>query len=162
MRFRSVVLGVAAALAACGAPPQRPTPATPAAPAGFVVPTIVSNGRIDIAIRTRYVVGSSAIIPITVSATRGQIAGPVAARILASGINEPHRPAEVLVRTLAVTAITVSGGQRGSTTVAWDGRDEHGDPVPADAYSLLLDFENRDGAAVTTAHAGATLQWDAP
>ena len=47
-------------------------------------------GAVDITIATSYPLGRTATIPVTVSATRGTVAGPVTARVLASGIGDAN------------------------------------------------------------------------
>ena len=150
-------------IVSCG--PQLP-PAQRAIPpdqsTSFVIPTVLANGRVEVAIRTGYVIGTSAAIPVVVIASRGAVTGPVTARIVASGIGERGLPSEVLVATLAVTPVSAKAGQAMSTSVSWNGRDDKNDLVTADAYSLLMDFRLEDGSVTTTATAGATLQWNAP
>ena len=129
--------------------------------ATFVIPTTLGvNGRVEVTVRTRYVIGVSSTIPVRIIATRGTITGPITARILASGIGERGSVSEVVVTTLAVTPALVNAGQSLSTAVTWDGRDAKGELVPADAYSLRMDFRLEDGTAITNATAGVTLQWD--
>lgn len=150
-------------LVTCG--PQLPAPgaAIPTGPpTSFVIPTVLSNGRVEIAIRTAYAIGTSATIPVRVIAGRGTVTGPTAARILASGIGGGGRPSEALVATLKVAPVAARAGQTLATSVSWDGRDDKGVLVPPDAYSLLLDFRIDDGSLATTANAGATLQWNVP
>ncbi len=154
-----LAVAIGGLVAGC-APPLAPVTVTPSQAVTFVIPTALSNGRIDVTIRPSFVIGSSAMISMRIGATRGTIIGPVAARILASGIGERGSAAEVLVATLAVTPVTVRAGQSLSTTVTWDGRDAKGELVPADAYSLRMDFRVEDGTVITNATAGATLQWD--
>lgn len=125
--------------------------------AGFVIPGELPNGRAEITVAPSYPVGTALVIPITIAVTRGGITGPMSARIVASGINEGGAPAEVLVRELAVTPLTVTSG-RGSTQVAWDTRDRTGALVPADAYSLVLEFQSDDGGTTRTTQVGATLE----
>jgi len=141
--------------AACVAAPVSTRAST--APISFVIPTSLTNGRVEVTVAAAYPIGAALAIPVAVVVTRGTISGPVTARIMASGINERGLPAEVLVRELAATPVTVSAG-RGSTVIAWDARDLKGAPVPADAYSLVLEFRSTDGGATTTARAGATLE----
>ena len=150
-----IVLGFA--LAGCGPQPLPRTTAT--ASTSLVIPTVLPNGRIEVTVRTMYTVGTSATIPVRISATRGSITGPVAARIMASGIGGGSQPSEVLVSALPVTPVSASSGQVLSTTVAWDGRDDKGALVPLDDYTLVLDFTVRDGSVTNTATAAATLQW---
>ena len=149
-------------VASCG-PQLRPASRTiaPGQPASFVIPTVLPNGRVEVTIRTGYVIGTTATIPVVVSAIRGVVTGPVSARIVASGIGERGRPSELLVTTLGVRSVSAKAGQTMSTSVAWDGRDYKNELVTADAYSLLMDFRLEDGTVTTTATAGATLQWNA-
>lgn len=160
--MRACVALVIAVLAAGCTPPPPPASIAPSQALTFVIPTALANGRVDVTIRTSFVIGSSAMIPIRITATRGTITGPLAARILASGIGERGSVSEALVVTLVVTAVTVRAGQTLSTAVIWDGRDAKGQLVPADAYSLRMDFRLEDGTVITNATAGATLQWDLP
>ena len=149
---------VAGSCATAPAPPPTRRPST-----AFVIPADLPNGRAELTIAPSYPIGRPLAIPITVIVTRGTITGPVAARIMASGINEGGSPAEVLVRELAVTPVTVASG-RGSTFVAWDTKDRKGVLVPADAYSLVLEFRSDDGGTTGTSgtsrttRAGATLE----
>ncbi|MHB8631657.1 MAG: hypothetical protein ACYC9W_06995 [Candidatus Limnocylindria bacterium] len=121
----------------------------------FVIPTQLPNGRVEITIATSYARGAVATIPVAIVATRGTIVGPIAARVLASGIGTP---AEVLVRELAVAPITVVAAARGSTTLSWDTRDANGVIVPADAYSLVLEIRTEDGGPPRTVAATVTLE----
>lgn len=155
--WRSVsALALAFLFTACAPRPviidRTPTPEV------IVVPTELPNGRVEIALRRSYALGTGARVDVTVIATRGTISGPVEARIMASGINEGGAPAEVLVRRLGVTAVTVAAGRSVTATVTWDGKDELGVRVPADAYVLLLEFESNDGGTARRARAAATLQ----
>ena len=150
---------VAGSCATAPAPTRKPSTA-------FVIPTELPNGRAEITVAPSYPIGTSLAIPIGIVVTRGAITGPVAARIMASGINEGGSPAEVLVRELTVTPVTVTTG-RGSTFVTWDTKDLKGVLVPADAYSLVLEFQSVDGGTTGTSgtsgtsgttRAGATLE----
>lgn len=138
-----------------------PRPATferTATPAVIVIPTELPNGRIEIALQPRYALGGPARIDIAIHATRGTITGPTEARVMASGINEAGSPAEVLVRRLDARPATTTAGRRATVSVTWDGEDEFGMRVPADAYVLLLEFESDDGGNARTFRATATLQ----
>jgi len=66
-------------------------------------------------------------------------------------------PAEVLVRRLDATAVTATVDRRATTSVTWNGEDQFGVRVPADAYVLLLEFESKDGET-RIIRATATLQ----
>lgn len=141
---------------------SRATPSAPSLGSSIVVPTTFPNGRVEITVESAYTLGVVATFPVAVGVTRGTITGPVAARVMASGINEGGLPSEVLVRTLAVSPVTVSAGQRRTTSVSWDGRDEQGILVPADAYSLVLELRVVDGGAPRSTTAGATVQMNEP
>jgi hypothetical protein len=95
---------------------------------------------------------------VTISVTRGSISGPVAAYVYASGIGEGGRPSEVQVRSLATSGVTVAAGQRRTTTLSWDGRDDRGMIVPSDAYVIIVEVSVEDGGAARTVRAAATLQ----
>ena len=154
-RTLAVALATLLAAGSCATAPTpiaaRPTTLT------FTIPNELPNGRADLTIARSYPIGAALTIPITVVVTRGTITGPVTARIMASGINEGGAPAEVLVRELAVAPVTVTTG-RGSTSVAWDTKDRNGMLVPADAYSLVLEFRSEDGGTLKITRAGATLE----
>ena len=156
-KARAVAIALATLLVAGScATASPPTPATKASTA-FVIPAELPNGRVEITIVASYRIGTPLAIPVTVVVTRGTITGPVTARIMASGINEGGSPAEVLVRELAVAPVTVTTG-RGSTFVAWDTKDQKGVLVPADSYSLVLEFRSADGGALAVTRAGATVE----
>ena len=123
-----------------------------------IVPTELPNGRVEVALRPRYVLGAGTRVDVTIVVTRGTITGPLDARVMASGINEGGAPAEVLVRHLDTTPATITAGRRATSTVTWNGEDEFGTRVPADAYVLLLEFESKDGDATRVVRAAATLQ----
>jgi hypothetical protein len=150
-------LAIALVVSACA--PQGPgtTPRT-ATPTVIVVPTELPNGRIEIALRPTYVLGAGTRVDVTIIATRGSITGPTLARVMASGINEGGSPAEVLVRRLDAPVATIDAGKRATATLTWNGEDEFGMRVPADAYVLLLEFESHDGESTRTVRATATLQ----
>jgi hypothetical protein len=148
---------VALIVAACA--PQGPAVAPrTATPSVIVVPTELPNGRVEIAIQPTYVLGEPTRIDVSVVATQGTVTGPTEARVSASGVNETGAPAEVLVRRLDTSAVTVTAGGRATTSLMWDGDDEFGVRVTADAYVLLLEFESNDGESTRTVRATATLQ----
>ena len=142
--------------------PTTVSPSTGTPSDGFVLTTTVPNGRIELMLHPAYTLASGATVPVTVVATRGSIVGPIATKILASGINEGGAPAELVVRDLTTDAVTATPGAPQTTRVSWDGRDAQGRLVPADAYSLRLDFRVDDDGAVRSATATATLQMNAP
>jgi flagellar hook assembly protein FlgD len=152
---RALALGLALLLACASPPPPqggRPTTGV------FVIPNELPNGRVEITVAATYAIGRTATIPVSIVTTRGMLTGPLTARIMASGINEAHKPAEVLVRELVAVPIAVGANARGSTTLTWDTRDAKGDVVPADAYSLVLEVRSDDGGASRVLTAGATLE----
>jgi hypothetical protein len=149
---------LALALIVVGCAPRPITLERTATPAVIVVPTELPNGRVEIALQPKYALGAPARIDIAIVATRGTITGPTEARVMASGINEGSSPAEVLVRRLDAKAATATAGNRVMAAVVWDGADEFGVRVPADAYVLLLEFESNDGGTTRTLRATATLQ----
>jgi hypothetical protein len=151
------VLALALLIVRCAAPPSVTVQRTPT-PAVIVIPTELPNGRVEIAIQPTYVLGAPTRVDVTVVATQGTITGPTDARVMASGINELGSPSEVLVRRLDVKAAAVTAGRRATTSLTWDGDDELGVRVPADAYVLLLEFESNDGGSTHTVRATATLQ----
>ncbi len=156
-KARAVAIALATLLVA-GSCAIAPPPTPPArASTAFVIRAELPNGRVEMTIVASYPIGTPLAIPVTVIVTRGTITGPVTARIMASGINEGGLPAEVLVRELAVAPVTITSG-RGSTVVAWDTSDLKGALVPADAYSLVLEFRSDDGGTRNVTRAGATLE----
>jgi hypothetical protein len=160
---QAAALAAAALLATTVCSGSSRTPISPSITAAvFVVSTTVSNGRVELALMPAYKLGSTATIPVTIIATRGSITGPIVAKVLASGVNEGGAPAELVVRTLAPRIVTARPGATQTIDVSWDGNDEKGALVPADAYSLRLDFRIDDGAAPHDATATATLQMNAP
>lgn len=150
----ALALAVVVVVTAACTPAARPAGGS-AAP--FVLRSDFPNGRIEITVAPSYARGSVATIPVTIIVTRGTIVGPTAAKVLASGINEAGKPAEVLVRALIVTEQTTAVG-RATTTLTWDTRDAQGALVPADAYSLVLDFRSDTNGTVLAQTATATLE----
>jgi len=149
-------LAIALVIVACG---SRPVVVDRTATPGIVVvPTELPNGRVEIAVRPSYVLGAGTQVSVTIVATRGTITGPTEARVMASGINEGGAPAEVLVRRLDAKAETVKAGGRATATLTWNGEDEFGVRVPADAYVLLVEVESDDGTGTRKVRAAATLQ----
>ncbi|HUG06632.1 MAG TPA: hypothetical protein VMQ78_08835 [Candidatus Limnocylindria bacterium] len=143
-------------MGACGPRPvaieRTPTPGV------IVVPTVLPNGHVEIAVQPHYVLGASARIDVAIITTRGTITGPLEARVMATGMGEGGAPSEVLVRRLVVTTARITAGGRATTSMTWNGEDESGARVPADAYVLVLDFESDDSGTTRTVGATATLQ----
>ena len=160
-KARALAIALATLLVAGSCATAAPPTPTAKASTAFVIPAELPNGRVEITIVASYPIGTPLAIPITVVVTRGTITGPVTARIMASGINEGGLPAEVLVRELIATPVTVTTGRR-SMVVAWDTKDLKGVLVPADAYSLVLEFRSEDGGTRTVTRAGATVELRTP
>lgn len=154
----AAALALTAVLAACtAATPTTPRPAATRIATTFTVPTELPNGRVELTVNASYPVGTALTVPVALVATRGAVIGPLSARIMASGINEGGRPAEVLVRELAVSPLTVRGGRQ-TASLAWDTRDAHGVIVPADAYTVVITVQVEDGATSEVRSAAATLE----
>jgi hypothetical protein len=147
---------VALVIAACA--PRPLTTQRSATPAVVVLPTELPNGRVELALQPSYILGAPMRVYVAIVATSGTITGPTDARVMASGINEGGSPAEILVRRLDAHTATASAGRPATTSVTWDGEDEFGVRVPAEAYVLLLEFESKDGESTRTIRATATLQ----
>ena len=153
------VSATAVALVIAGCAPQGPvTTLRTATPSVIVVPTELPNGRIEIRVQPTYVLGAPTRIDVSIVATQGTVIGPTEARVTAGGVNEAGALTEVLVRRLGARSATVTAGGRATTSLTWDGEDEFGVRVPADAYVLLLEFESNDGESARTIRATATLQ----
>ncbi|MHB8648462.1 MAG: hypothetical protein ACYDAR_21990 [Thermomicrobiales bacterium] len=151
-----------APMAGCAPPPVRSVATDSLAPLAvrsFTIPTDFSNGRVEISILSVYPYPAPVRLPLSVAASRGTISGPITARIVANGFGESGAPSEVQVRALTVAPVTVLAGQRRTTEIVWDGLDDHGVIVPADAYSLVLEFGIEDGRVSRRAIAGATVQY---
>lgn len=72
---------------ACAARPVPEIKTEPSRAIGPIrVPTNLANGRVEIAIVEAYSLGVTASIPITISATRRTIRGPIAARVVTTGM----------------------------------------------------------------------------
>jgi len=153
-RAMGALVLAAVLVASVGCTPARP--ALPTASAAFVVPTELANGRVEVTLLPSYRLGQPATLPVTIIATRGSMTGPANPRIVASAMSAGK--SEVLVRRLDVPPVTVRAGERRTISVSWDGRDEHGVAVPADTYSLLLDFRNEGVGEPSVGTAGVTIE----
>jgi len=135
---RSSAVALALALAAC----QTATPAARSLDpnADVVVPYAVSGGgEIRFLVHSRYAVGSPVTLALDVRAGSQLIRGPLAGRVLASAA----ATGEELVRNLApedLGGTDVRPGQSTHIQVTWDGRDDKGELVGAQTYSLSLFF----------------------
>lgn len=154
------MVAILAPLLACGSAQPSRVPRSPATSSVIVVPTTLPNGRVEITISYAYTIGQPSKIPMLIRTTRGTITGPLAARVVATGMGERGVPSEVLVRTLPIESAVVVVGQSRTTTVSWDGRDEKGELVPGDAYVLVIEFQSDTGGQVSKVNANATMQWN--
>jgi hypothetical protein len=107
--------------------------------ADVVVPYSVSGGgEIRFTVHPRYDVGRPITFELDITAGVDRIRGPISGRVLASGLE-----GERLVRQFAAGDLDpreAFAGQKVHVTVVWDGRDSDGKLVPAETYSLSLDF----------------------
>src|SRR6266702_3609923 len=135
---RSSALLLVLALAACqtAAPAARSIDPN----ADVVVPYAVSGGgEVRFTVHPRYAVGEPITFTLDIRAGTAPIRGPLSGRVLASALAS----GEELIRTLGpagLGGVEVAPGKSAHTTVTWDGRDDKGEPVPAETYSLALDF----------------------
>ena len=132
----TLLLALAALVSACAAPAPRAS-VDPNAP---IVQTyqVAGGGEIRVTVQPRYPGGRPIVLQLAVVAGAREVRGPVAARVLSSGIE-----GERLIRTLAPSSLggqTVPPGARATVAVTWDGRTDAGDLAPKDTYTLTLDF----------------------
>lgn len=136
-RSSAVLALLAAVLVACSSAPPPPRSVDPNAP--VVIPYKVDGGgEIRFTVQPRYFVGEPVKLDLEVTAGTVGIRGPVAGRVLQSGLG-----GEQAIRRLGATVlggVDVAPGQREHTTVIWDGRGDDGAAVKKDTYSLSLDF----------------------
>jgi hypothetical protein len=133
-------------LASCSSPPPV---ATPLPVTDLVIPVTVPNGRVEVVVKATYAVGQPVRATIRLSPRTGTLRGPLDPFIQASGFH-----GTATVRHLAVDPVSVTAGST-DVVVTWDLRDDSGQAVGGDDYSLV--FNVIDDAGRTTA-VGATLQ----
>jgi hypothetical protein len=133
-----LLAAIAVWTAACGtssAPPRSLDPN-----AEVVIPYAVSGGgEVRFTVHPRYAVGQPVTFSLDIRAGTLLVRGPLSGRVLASEIAS----GEQLIRTLGsagLGGVEVAPAHSAHTTVTWDGRDDKGAPVPAQTYSLSLDF----------------------
>jgi hypothetical protein len=115
----------------------------------LVIPTTVPNGKVEVVVKRGDAVGETVRATVRLIPTTGTLRGPVDPFIQASGFN-----ATVTVRHLAVNPVTVSA-RSSDVVVVWDLRDDSGQPVGGDDYSLVFDVIDNAGRTSTV---GTTLQ----
>jgi hypothetical protein len=145
MRCLAALLAVLL-LVSCGSTP----PATRAGPVGdLVIPAAVPNGKVEVVVKSRYAVGETVRATVRLRPATGMLRGPLDPFIQASGFH-----GTATVRHLAVDPVSADAGVA-ETVVTWDMRDDAGQAVGSDDYSLV--FSVIDDYGRTTA-VGATLQ----
>lgn len=118
-------------------------------PGDLVIPTAVPNGKVEVVVKRGYTVGETVRAMVRLIPATGTLRGPLDPIIQASGFN-----ATVTVRHLAVDPVTVSS-RSSEVVVVWDVRDDSGQPVGGDDYSLVFNVIDNDGRTSTV---GTTLQ----
>jgi len=108
--------------------------------ADVVVPYAVSGGgEVRFTVHPRYAAGGPVTVTLDIRAGSVEIRGPLAGQVLASELES----GEQLVRNLTpddINGTSVRPGQRDHIQVTWDGRNDKGEFVPAQTYSLSLFF----------------------
>ena len=146
--MRCLVTFVAALVIASCSAPQTST--TPPAPTGdLVIPTTVPNGKVEVIVKRGYTLGETVRAMVRLIPATGTLRGPLDPIIQASGFN-----ATVTVRHLVVDPVTVSA-RSSDVVVLWDMRDDSGQPVGGDDYSLVFNVTDNAGRTTTV---GTTLQ----
>ena len=140
-----LVAAVVLSFACTSSPPARTI--TPVS--DLVIPTSVPNGKVEVVVRSSYAVGDTIRATIRLSPSTGTLRGPLEPFIQASGFH-----GTATVRHLSIDPISVNAGS-GEVPVAWDMRDDAGQAVGSDDYSLVFKVVDDSGRATTV---GATLQ----
>jgi hypothetical protein len=128
---------------------QPPATRSPTTTEDLVIPTTVPNGKVEVVVKRGYTLGETVRATVRLIPTTGTLRGPVDPFIQASGFN-----ATVTVRHLVVDPVTVSA-RSSDVVVVWDMRDDSGQPVGGDDYSLVFDVVDNAGRTSTV---GTTLQ----
>ncbi len=115
----------------------------------LVIPTTVPNGKVEVVVKPTYPVGQPVRATIRLIPRTGTLRGPLDPFIQASGFH-----GTATVRHLAVDSVSVTAGSI-EVPIVWDMRDDSGQVVGGDDYSLV--FSVIDDAGRTTP-VGATLQ----
>ncbi|OLC10580.1 MAG: hypothetical protein AUH39_01535 [Chloroflexi bacterium 13_1_40CM_67_9] len=147
MRHLAALLAVLVIAACSGTPPPAST-ATPVS--DLVLPTTVPNGRVEVVVKSHYAVGDTIRVTVRLIPTTGSLRGPLDAYVQASGFH-----GTATVRHLAVDPVSAIAGSPASMGLAWDMRDDSGQPVGSDDYSLVFTVIDDSGRGTTV---GATLQ----
>jgi hypothetical protein len=145
--MRAVVCVIALALltSCTSAPAPSPIPAS-----DVVLTTKVSNGSVAVIVKRTYAVGETVRATVRLAPTSGSLRGPVDPIIQASGF---HGTATVRHLTAAAVIAQPPAGQ--TVEISWDMRDDSGNAVGGDDYSLVFNVVDDAG---TTTSVGATVQ----
>jgi hypothetical protein len=135
-------------LASCSSAEPARSPSPPI-PADLVIPTTVPNGKVEVVVKRVYTVGETVRAVVRLVPATGTLRGPLDPIIQASGFN-----ATLTVKHLAVDPVTVTS-RSSDVIVVWDMRDDSGQPVGGDDYSLVFTVIDNTGRASTV---GTTLQ----
>jgi hypothetical protein len=141
-------LVLSALVLACSSAQPLPT-RSPATADNLVIPTTVPNGKVEVLVKRTYTVGEPVRATVRLVPAAGTLRGPLDPIIQASGFN-----ATVTVRHLVVDPVTVSS-RSSEVVVLWDMRDDSGQPVGGDDYSLVFNVVDDAGRTTTV---GITLQ----
>jgi hypothetical protein len=134
------------AFASCGgAPPLR----TGAPVNDLVIATTVPNGKVEVVVKATYTVGETIRATVRLIPATGSLRGPLDPYVQASGFH-----GTATVRHLSVDPISVYAGSA-EAVVLWDMRDDRGQAVGSDDYSLVFNVIDDAGRTTTV---GATLQ----
>ena len=146
MKRLAALLGLLLFVSCASAPP----PARTASPVSdLVIPTTVPNGKVEVIVKPTYTVGQTIRATIRLAPTTGTLRGPLDPFIQASGFH-----GTATVRRLAVDPISVTAGAA-EVVVSWDMRDDAGNAVGSDDYSLVFNVIDDAGRTTTV---GTTLQ----
>jgi hypothetical protein len=145
---RSLAALTLALVVACSSAPP-PTTRSATATEDLVIPTTVPNGKVEVVVKRGYTVGESVRATIRLIPTTGTLRGPLDPIIQASGFH-----ATATVRHLVLDPVTVSA-RSPDVLVVWDMRDDSGQPVGGDDYSLVFNVIDNAGHTSTV---GTTLQ----
>ena len=114
-----------------------------------MLPTTVPNGKVEVIVKSTYIVGEAIRATIRLIPATGSLRGPLDPYIQASGFH-----GMATVKHLSVDPISVSAGA-GEAVVLWDMHDDSGRVVGSDDYSLVFNVIDDSGR---TTSVGATLQ----
>jgi hypothetical protein len=145
VRVLAALLALLALVSCQSGPPLR----TGAPVSDLVIPTTVPNGRVEVVVKSTYTVGETIRATVRLLPTKGSLRGPLDPFVQASGFH-----GTATVRHLSVDAISVNAGSA-EVAVLWDMRDDSGQAVGSDDYSLVFNVIDDSGRTTTV---GATLQ----